>query len=110
MKALIFLEQPDNKQKSKAEVKAKMYYQSCLDPNNTVETLGATPLREMLADVGGWNVSGKFNVTGWRLQKALHILQIKYGMNGLFSWGINEDDKNSSKYVIQVRLKIKLLQ
>jgi len=81
-----------------------------LDPNNTVETLGATPLQEMLADVGGWNVSGKFNVTGWKLQKALHILQIKYGMNGLFSWGINEDDKNSSKYVIQVRLKIKLLQ
>ncbi|XP_059487654.1 endothelin-converting enzyme homolog isoform X2 [Neocloeon triangulifer] len=97
------LEQPSENLNSQAEVKAKMYYQSCMDPNGTIESLGATPLLEMLDEVGGWNVSGKtFNVTKWDLQKSLHILQLKYGMNGLFSWAVNEDDKNSSRYAIQI--------
>jgi neprilysin len=87
-------------------VKAKLYYQSCMDPNNTIELLGAKPLQDVLTDVGGWNISGNFSIKGWTLQKALHVLQIKYGMNGLFSWGVNEDDKNSSRYVIQVFLLI----
>ncbi|CAB3375652.1 Hypothetical predicted protein [Cloeon dipterum] len=96
------LEQPKGNRSSSAEDKAKMYYISCMDPNNTIETLGATPLQEILTEVGGWNVSGKFEVKDWQLQKSLHVLQIKYGMNGLFSWAVNEDDKNSSRYAIQV--------
>ncbi|XP_065336097.1 endothelin-converting enzyme homolog isoform X3 [Cloeon dipterum] len=96
------LEQPKGNRSSSAEDKAKMYYISCMDPNNTIETLGAAPLQEILTEVGGWNVSGKFEVKDWQLQKSLHVLQIKYGMNGLFSWAVNEDDKNSSRYAIQV--------
>ena len=89
--------------KSKTEMKAKQYYISCMDFNETIETLGAKPLLDLLETVGGWSVSGKFNVSSWSLQTSMHVLQNNYNMGGLFSWAVNEDDRNSSRYIIQVR-------
>lgn len=89
--------------KSKAEKKAKIYYESCLDVNDTIEELGAKPMQKLLREVGGWNVTASgFNVTKWNLQTSLQVLQNKYNMGGLFSWAVGEDDKNSSRHIIQI--------
>jgi endothelin-converting enzyme len=104
----ILSEKPFVELKSKAEEKAKMYYLSCMDANETIEALGAKPMLNLLKRVGGWNISaidGKpFNVTAWDLQTTIHTLQNRYNMGGLFSWAVGEDDRNSSRHVIQVRI------
>ncbi|XP_046478357.1 endothelin-converting enzyme homolog isoform X1 [Neodiprion pinetum] len=96
------LEKPLSAIKSKAEIKAKLYYMSCMDANETIEALGAKPMLTLLEAIGGWSISGKFNVSTWSLQNSMHILQNKYNMGGLFSWSVNEDDKNSSRHIIQI--------
>lgn len=104
----IFSEKPFVELKSKAEEKAKMYYLSCMDANETIEALGAKPMLNLLKKVGGWNISavgGKpFNVSAWDLQTTVQTLQNRYNMGGLFSWAVGEDDRNSSRHVIQVRI------
>lgn len=105
---LMFSEKPFVELRSKAEEKAKMYYLSCMDSNETIEALGAEPMLNLLRKVGGWNISavgGKsFNVSAWDLQNTVQILQNRYNMGGLFSWAVGEDDRNSSRHVIQVRI------
>lgn len=65
--------------KSKAEQKAKMYYESCLDVNDTIEELGAKPMLLLLRELDGWNVTDSgFNVTKFSLQKTLQKVQNKY--------------------------------
>ncbi|XP_046387959.1 endothelin-converting enzyme homolog isoform X2 [Ischnura elegans] len=133
------LERPFTELKSKAEQKAKLYYISCLDANETMEALGSTPMLRLLKDVGGWNVTppadwnptvagvaakvpmagksaGKtpakkaaaveskhwWNPDNWNLQKTIIALRNRYGMGGLFSWAVEEDDRNSSRHVIQI--------
>ena len=88
--------------KSESEKKAKLYYLSCMDANETIEALGAKPMLDLLDDVGGWNITGKFNISSWSLQKSMHVLQNVYNMGGLFSWAVNEDDRNSTRHIIQV--------
>lgn len=90
--------------KSKSERKAKQYYISCMDANETIETLGAKPMLDLLDDVGGWSINGKFNISNWSLQESMHVLQNVYNMGGLFSWAVNEDDRNSSRHIIQVSI------
>ncbi|XP_033226220.1 endothelin-converting enzyme homolog isoform X2 [Belonocnema kinseyi] len=96
------LERQLNEMKSESEKKAKLYYLSCMDGNDTIEALGAKPMLELLDDVGGWNITGKFNISSWSLQKSMHVLQNVYNMGGLFSWAVNEDDRNSSRHIIQI--------
>ncbi|KAK2588944.1 hypothetical protein KPH14_001799 [Odynerus spinipes] len=96
------LEKPFSEMKSKAEKKAKHYYMSCMDANETIEALGAQPLIDLLDTIGGWNISGNFSIEKWSLQTSMHILQNVYNMGGLFSWAVNEDDRNSSKHIIQI--------
>ncbi|KAF7274332.1 M13 family metallopeptidase neprilysin 3 isoform X2 [Rhynchophorus ferrugineus] len=97
------LEQPIDTFKSKAEQKAKMYYESCLDTNDTVETLGAEPMFDLLRKLGGWNITdAPFNISKWTLQNTLEIVQNKYGVGALFSYGVGEDDRNSSRHVLQI--------
>ena len=99
------LEKPESEFKSKAEKKAKLYYQSCLDEDETMEKLGAEPMLKLLKQIGGWNVTrdaSGFNVTKWSLQRTIQTLQCKYNMGGLFAWAVGEDDRNSSRHVIQI--------
>lgn len=96
-------ERPLDSFKSKAEKKAKQYYQSCMDGNETMEKLGAEPLQKLLVQIGGWNASSSgFNVSNWSLSKTLKILQNRYNMGGLFVWAVGEDDRNSSRHIIQI--------
>lgn len=72
------LEQPIDTFKSKAEQKAKMYYESCLDTNDTIEALGAKPMLHLLRELGGWNVTDSgFNESKFDLQATLQKVQNK---------------------------------
>lgn len=88
--------------KSESETKAKLYYTSCLDANETIEELGAKPMMDLLDSIGGWSINGKFNLKTWSFQNSMQVLQNIYNMGGFFSWMVNEDDRNSSNYIIQV--------
>ncbi|XP_025407064.1 endothelin-converting enzyme homolog [Sipha flava] len=87
---------------NKAELKAKMYFTACMDPNNTIETLGAKPLIDLIKEIGGWNISGTWNVSSWKLQRTLETVHNRYNMAGLFYWMVGEDDRNSSRHIIQI--------
>lgn len=68
-----------------------------------MEKLGAEPLLDLLRKIGGWNASESgFNVTTWSLDRTLKTLQNQYNMGGLFSWIVAEDDRNSSRHIIQI--------
>lgn len=89
--------------KSTAEKKAKMYYESCLDVDETMEKLGSKPMLQLLKEIGGWSVTDtNFSVKKWTLQKILQKLHNTYNMGGLFGWAVGEDDRNSSRHVIQI--------
>jgi membrane metallo-endopeptidase-like protein 1 len=63
---------------SDAQSKAKLYYRSCLDKNDTIEKLGAKPLIDFLELINGWNVTGnKFNASTWSLQNTVELLHCK---------------------------------
>lgn len=100
---ILISERPITDFKSKAEQKAKRYYLSCMDANETIESLGAIPMLDLLKKIGGWNITGDFKVSSWDLQEKLQILQNHYNMGGLFSWAVGEDDRNSNKHIIQVK-------
>ncbi|XP_032581310.1 neprilysin-3 isoform X1 [Drosophila sechellia] len=97
------LEKPAKSFKSDAERKAKIYYESCLDADEHMEKLGAKPMNDLLLQIGGWNVTKSgYNVANWTMGHTLKILHNKYNFNCLFGWAIGEDDKNSSRHVIQI--------
>lgn len=99
------LEKPIEELKSKSEKKAKLYYQSCMDTDDLMEKKGAEPMLKILLDIGGWNVTrsaSKFNVSNWSLQQALQTMQNRFNMGGLFTWAVEEDDKNSSRNILVI--------
>lgn len=97
------LEKPFSYFKSEAEKKAKLYYQSCLDEDETMDKLGAKPLLDFIEKVGGWNISTpNYRIDKWSIDLTLKKLQNRYNMGGFFSWAVGEDDKNSSNHVIQI--------
>lgn len=68
-----------------------------------MEKLGAEPMIKLLYQIGGWNASESgFNVTNWSISRTVKILQNKYNMGGLFSWAVGEDDRNSTRHIIQI--------
>ena len=77
-----------------------------MDKNKTIEDRKGTPLLNMIRDIGGWSISNKtgyWNEKKWSLQTALEKTKI-YGV--LFSFFIGEDDKNSSRNILQVCISI----
>lgn len=88
--------------KSKAERNARIYYHSCLDKNGILEKLGAKPLRDFIKKIGGWNITGDFDVENWNFQNTLTLIHNTYNQGGFFLWDVGEDEKNSSVNILQV--------
>ena len=71
--------------------------------NETVETRGSEPLKQFIKSIGGWNISGDFDVENWNFQKTLQLIHNKFNRGGnLFSWAVGPDERNSSNNIIQV--------
>lgn len=97
------LERPMNTFKSKAEQMAKKYYESCLDENEIMEKLGAAPMINLIKDIGGWNITASgLVIEKFDLAQTLKTVQNKYNMGGLFGWAVGEDDRDSSRHVLQI--------
>ncbi len=85
--------------------------QACLDQDGSVEAKEGRPLLNLLSDpqIGGWKVASSPVDAAPALrdrrtfQHLLEHLQREYQVLGFFSWSVGEDDKNSSRHVIQVR-------
>jgi membrane metallo-endopeptidase-like protein 1 len=87
---------------TESEVKAQVFYKSCLDRNGVIEKLGGRPLM---------NILDKFiykNKTTSRLEinetfsNLLNLIQVTYGLNSLFEFNVLDDDKNSSFSNIEI--------
>lgn len=92
--------------KSKSETKAKLYYQSCMDKNKTVEKLGAQPLDNLVRELGGWNIStrtGVWNASAWSYQSQVEKLH-GLGLSVFFVLWVGEDEKNSKVNILQVSM------
>ena len=88
-----------------AEKQALNYYISCIDQDKKIEELGATPLLELLEDIGGSNISSEnFQVSRWDFQKALQKLNNRLNLGSLFSFRIAPDDRIATQNIIQVSL------
>ncbi|KAI8517248.1 Endothelin-converting enzyme 2 [Branchiostoma belcheri] len=87
---------------SQAEKKAKLYYLSCMDANNTVEELGAKPLLDIITDLGGWNATGTWNEETWNFSALFNRLHQQFDLSPLFSAWVGTDDRNSSVNIFQV--------
>ncbi|XP_049881763.1 endothelin-converting enzyme homolog isoform X2 [Pectinophora gossypiella] len=89
-----------------AEAKARIYYDACIDTNETIEKQGEKPLVKIIRELGGWHllnttiISSTLKPPKWNLQRLLQDVQNKYNLGGLFNWAVTEDDRNSSKHVI----------
>ncbi|KPJ19277.1 Endothelin-converting enzyme 1 [Papilio machaon] len=96
------LEKVNISEASGAEAKARIYYDACIDTNETIEKLGEKPLIGVIKQLGGWHLLPN-TVTKqqkWDLQKLMQDVQNTYNLGGLFNWAVSEDDRNSSKHVI----------
>lgn len=82
---------------------AKTYYASCLDTNKTIERLEGKPLLSVLDLVGGWKVvNSSISMKQWDFEKVFSRLRNIFTTDAFFSWIITEDDRNSTKRIIQI--------
>ena len=74
-----------------------------------MESLGGKPILDLLTEIGGWPaINDQFNVRHWNFQRTIQITHNQLNMGGFFSWVVAEDDKNSSRHVIQVSIFISI--
>ncbi|PRD23352.1 UNVERIFIED_CONTAM: Endothelin-converting enzyme-like protein [Trichonephila clavipes] len=67
-----------------------------------IEELGAQPLLDLLKKMGGWSISGDFNIKDWDFQKALELNNNYYDATSMFSSGVMVDLKNTTRYILAV--------
>ncbi|XP_042215260.1 endothelin-converting enzyme homolog isoform X2 [Homarus americanus] len=89
------------KTESKAEEKARVFYRSCMDANKTIEKLGSKPILKLIEDMGGWSITGNWSDENYSLEDDVIRSKIDFNSGALFSWGVAEDDKNSSSHILQ---------
>uniref|UniRef100_A0A8B9BAV9 endothelin-converting enzyme 1 n=1 Tax=Anser brachyrhynchus TaxID=132585 RepID=A0A8B9BAV9_9AVES len=84
---------------SEAERKTQRYYLSCLKEQR-IEELGAQPLVELIDKIGGWNVTGSWNQSGF--MEVLKVVSGTYRATPFFTVYVGADSKSSNSNVIQV--------
>lgn len=99
----LLLERPLDNMASKSERKSQLLYRSCVDFNGEIERLGSKPLENLIASIGGWNLtSSEFDPTTFDLKSKLLLVQ-KYSTNALFHWYVREGMQNTSQYELFIQ-------
>lgn len=88
---------------TEAELKAKIFYRSCMDKYEIIENLGSKPLKEIL-DKYVYKDKENNLVVNESFENLISILQIEYGLNSLFEFNVLDDDKNPNVSNIEVKL------
>ena len=86
---------------SEAELKAKIFYRSCMDKYEIIENLGSKPLKDILDKYVYKDKENKL-VVNETFENLISILQIEYGLNSLFEFNVLDDDKNPNVSNIEV--------
>ena len=86
-----------------AELKAKRFFQSCMDPQKIIEKLGSKPLMNVLNKLMYKNEESEL-VINKTFPELLTFIQIKFGLNSLFDFEIIDDEKNSTFNNIEVSI------
>lgn len=74
-----------------------------MDFNGEIERLGSKPLENLIASIGGWNLtSSEFDPTTFDLKSKLLLVQ-KYSTNALFHWYVREGMQNTSQYELFIQ-------
>ncbi|KAM8822169.1 LOW QUALITY PROTEIN: endothelin-converting enzyme 2b [Synchiropus picturatus] len=84
---------------SEAEKKSRSYYLSCLNTQR-IEELGAQPLVDLIAKIGGWNLTGPWDKDNF--MEVLKVVSGPYRAQPFFTVGVSADPKNSNSNVILV--------
>eukprot|EP00057_Strongylocentrotus_purpuratus_P003151 XP_003726040.1 PREDICTED: membrane metallo-endopeptidase-like 1 [Strongylocentrotus purpuratus] len=89
-----------------AERKVKHFYSACIDTER-IEELDDAPIRDLLHGLGGWPVlgdtyGGRWNETDFDFVWLLGTLVNKYSNSMLIEPYVGVDDKNASRYVLQI--------
>ncbi|XP_072033755.1 endothelin-converting enzyme 2-like isoform X3 [Amphiura filiformis] len=87
---------------STAEQKAQDYYFSCLDEDEIIEELRARPLLDLIDTLGGWNVTGSFNISKYDFNDTMRKMEAWYVEQPFFTIFITADEKNSSRNELQI--------
>ena len=86
---------------TEAELKAKIFYRSCMDKYEIIENLGSKPLKDILDKYVYKDKENKL-VVNETFENLISILQIEYGLNSLFEFNVLDDDKNPNVSNIEV--------
>lgn len=83
---------------------AKQYYQKCLNEEE-LEATGASSMRKLLRDLGGWPVLEGHNWKPWdnSWEKQLAHIMNRTGVNAIIlELAVSHDPLNSSRFIIEV--------
>nr|XP_042710960.1 kell blood group glycoprotein isoform X6 [Chrysemys picta bellii] len=92
------LEVPQLRVGSSAKEKAIQFYHSCMDTQQ-IEAEGAQPLKELINQVGGWNVTGPEKQTDFN--QTLQTLMGKYNTFPFFRAYVGPNSSDPSTNIIQ---------
>lgn len=70
------LETPESWHPGSGEEKAFQFYSSCMD-TDAIEAAGTGPLKQIIEELGGWNISGKWTFSDFN--QTLALLMSQYG-------------------------------
>ncbi|CAK8671256.1 unnamed protein product [Clavelina lepadiformis] len=85
---------------SSSEKKAKLFYKSCLDLDS-INKLSTTPLIDIIAEIGGWSISGEWNQSDFDFNKSLELMA-PFSLFPFFSMDVGPDSKHSNSNVVIV--------
>ncbi|XP_012341467.1 neprilysin-1-like isoform X2 [Apis florea] len=97
------LEEPPNNEDNNATLKAKMFYNSCMDIPR-IREIGDVPLRKTLEFLGGWPVvvGPSWKPPPYSVEVLLGRLRGQYNEGVLLEQWVGPDDKNSSANILQL--------
>lgn len=85
---------------SEAIKKSKTFYDACMNLT-AVNKKGAKPLLDIIKKLGGWNVTQDWNSSNFDFNQKLQAVH-RYSVPVFFGTGVDADDKNSAKNILQV--------
>ncbi|KAH8273040.1 hypothetical protein KR018_002243, partial [Drosophila ironensis] len=97
------LEEPVDERDNQATIKAKTFYQSCMDIPQ-IRKIGSGRLKEVLKSLGGWPVIER----NWRppanlsVERLMGQLRLEYSEAVMIELYVGADDKNSSVNILQM--------
>ncbi|XP_042310364.1 kell blood group glycoprotein [Sceloporus undulatus] len=93
------LEEPQLGVNSSANEKAVRFYTSCMNTEQ-IEAQGAQPLKELINEVGGWNITGSWNETDFN--QTLQLLMGKYNTFPFFKAYVGPSASEPTMNIIQI--------